>query len=616
MTSESCHYDCGEDRTHLNLPPYPDVSGLGVGIAYSISAALAICLVLFSYVFTYCLTALPRPENSASSQSGPQSNLIDKALLSWRLHSGPEQAHTNSLHATHQNRVQGALIKCMLVMSDFQLLTGISILISGFTQLPCGISAYHWQKIVYLAWLSSITHLCCLTFLREYFYQHKALLVWRVPGMIMLVVMLLVAMIPTGQYTWTAGVTSDSTFKANEPVPNPQSYAICFFYVAVDRSFHFEDDPDMLGWKAWILKGSRQRMVISAGLLGFGMLQRLCRLHPAPDRAYYQARKLMGRPVRAVLMLLYRHVKCDTWISYANLVFVYRPLLALNLSLQYFLDLLISMAFEILWLIVSFVWCTTWLWLPDRYERSASESGAFEWTYGQVMAILILLPPLISLAEGYMTDSSHSPKGEAASAQADRLVNVSSNSSNISVALPSHSPPPYSIGQHPDCDFYLSYSSFPPLMYAALANITIVTFAIIPVECQGSWEPLRLFKIIPKLPYYYTIQWMLAQFITSTLVSLAFEQGPQRRHWKQFAQQGTLFVLYLTQIQGPFWYERLNGVPKMSFRESLRGYPDKITESYLGTLFSVNFVWMMSLNLIIYVVSSVYGIWRKSRRVT
>lgn len=56
----------------------------------------------------------------------------------------------------------------MLTMSDFQLITGLAILISGFTQLQTGISAYHWQRLVQLAWFSSVTHLCCLTALRDY----------------------------------------------------------------------------------------------------------------------------------------------------------------------------------------------------------------------------------------------------------------------------------------------------------------------------------------------------------------------------------------------------------------------------------------------------------------
>lgn len=56
-------------------------------------------------------------------------------------------------------------------MSDLQILTGISILISGYAQLECGLSCYHWQVLVYLAWFSSLTHLSCLTLLRNYLCQ-------------------------------------------------------------------------------------------------------------------------------------------------------------------------------------------------------------------------------------------------------------------------------------------------------------------------------------------------------------------------------------------------------------------------------------------------------------
>jgi hypothetical protein len=85
----------------------------------------------------------------------------------------------------------------MLTMSDLQLLTGLSILISGYTQLHCGLSAYHWQKIVDLAWFASTIHLCRLTFLRNYLCDRKAERIWRLSAMGVLVLMLIVAIVFT-----------------------------------------------------------------------------------------------------------------------------------------------------------------------------------------------------------------------------------------------------------------------------------------------------------------------------------------------------------------------------------------------------------------------------------
>lgn len=60
------------------------------------------------------------------------------------------------------------LYQVVLAMSDQQLVTGLSIMISAYSRLDCGISVYHWKLITTLAWFSSATHLATLLFLRQY----------------------------------------------------------------------------------------------------------------------------------------------------------------------------------------------------------------------------------------------------------------------------------------------------------------------------------------------------------------------------------------------------------------------------------------------------------------
>jgi hypothetical protein len=107
-------------------------------------------------------------------------------------------------------------------MSDLQILTGLSILISGYAQLRCGLSCYYWQVLVCLAWFSSLTHLSCLTALRNYLYHRPEERVWRVAAMGIIVIMLLVALVPTGSYNWTSiEYPEDSAW--------PNDFAICYF---------------------------------------------------------------------------------------------------------------------------------------------------------------------------------------------------------------------------------------------------------------------------------------------------------------------------------------------------------------------------------------------------
>lgn len=87
-------------------------------------------------------------------------------------------------------------------MSDQQLVTGAALLASGYSQLHCGISAFHWQVMIYLVWYSSFTYLATLTVLRRYFKNNKPMRWWRVRVMFLIVTSLIAALIPTANEFW------------------------------------------------------------------------------------------------------------------------------------------------------------------------------------------------------------------------------------------------------------------------------------------------------------------------------------------------------------------------------------------------------------------------------
>ena len=91
----------------------------------------------------------------------------------------------------------------VLMFSDQQIVTGIGIMFASLYQMNnCGLSAYHWQIAVYLAWFSSITHLATLTLLRDYMVFNTGIRLFRLALMLVLFVMLLVALLPTGGKFW------------------------------------------------------------------------------------------------------------------------------------------------------------------------------------------------------------------------------------------------------------------------------------------------------------------------------------------------------------------------------------------------------------------------------
>lgn len=88
--------------------------------------------------------------------------------------------------------------KAILATSDAQIVTGLSILAGGFSQLNGGIAIFHWNIIAYLAWYPSVTHLCTLTFLRRYFQANPGIRMLRMILILLLGLMLAVALLPTG----------------------------------------------------------------------------------------------------------------------------------------------------------------------------------------------------------------------------------------------------------------------------------------------------------------------------------------------------------------------------------------------------------------------------------
>lgn len=150
-------------------------------------------------------------------------NTLDRSVLAnWRKPSSSAISWEPTLRTA------------VLMFSDQQLVTGSALLASGYAQLPSGLSAYHWQMIVYLAWFSSLTHLTTLTILRQYFRENTAARLWRTILMLVMVTMLGIALLPTGDARWS--------YYGDNSAGLP---ALCYFKRLVARSQEdrFECDP-------------------------------------------------------------------------------------------------------------------------------------------------------------------------------------------------------------------------------------------------------------------------------------------------------------------------------------------------------------------------------------
>ena len=158
--------------------------------------------------------------------------------------------------------------EAVLMFSDQQIVTGIALLASGYSQLPSGLDAYHWQILVYLAWFSSFTHLTTLTVLRNYFHDHPATRLWRIILMIVTVSMLGIALLPTGNQWWLSRLWTSAGLADTFGVP-----ALCFFQARNLKQQAFGMSPS---------ESAEQplSMIISISVLFFGYVTRMVKLWP------------------------------------------------------------------------------------------------------------------------------------------------------------------------------------------------------------------------------------------------------------------------------------------------------------------------------------------------
>ena len=132
-------------------------------IGFMLSAAMTLVLVIIYYLFL---------------EWHHTENLVDQA---WIKFVTPKSWRNLSL----QSRKNCSLVirSALLTYTDSQIITGIAILLAGYCQLACGISVYHWQVVVNLAWFSSLTHVASLAVLRKYFRKRPVLVNCRLAAM-------------------------------------------------------------------------------------------------------------------------------------------------------------------------------------------------------------------------------------------------------------------------------------------------------------------------------------------------------------------------------------------------------------------------------------------------
>lgn len=295
---------------------------------------------------------------------------------------------------------QSAVDQCILAYADLQIATGIGILTAAFSTMST-LSVYHLQVAIYLAWMSSNTHLTAVSLLQTEFRENKNKSTarrLRIAGMALLGVMLLVALVPTTGYNWLAiitrsrrrGHTYDSAFRETT-LSSAGIPARCLW----QRQYSGGLIPDV-AWSFIILIFS----YLWKGLLLFRPSQRFLTL---------SSRQKMQGPIQRRLDNIAATLAQDRRKPRRWPVLQYKLTLCLYLAVWALFELAQSFVMS-LWICgAGLVWGSFQILEPRRTIPSQTLDSENSWTFGQILPVLLLLVPILSFFEGYASTSVPSP---------------------------------------------------------------------------------------------------------------------------------------------------------------------------------------------------------------
>lgn len=296
-------------------------------------------------------------------------------------------------------RWKRATDQAILAYADQQIITGIAILAAGFSRLQ-NLSVYHLHVVIYLAWMSSNTHLTAVSLLQLEFRNQKSLTVRivRLTGMIVLALLLLVGLVPTTCVNWniivsqyqqvypSEGGVSDYLIAPAVPArcfwQNPtlggfQTVAICSFLILI-LSY---------AWKATLLFKTSHRF-----------FKNICRHH-----LQHHLAKRLDR----ILSKLRRNRQPPIWL-------LARYKLTLCIYLMIWISFELAESFLVsLWICgVGLAWGSGQILTIRQMVAPEVQKEENGWAFGQLLPVLLLAVPTTAFAEGYWCKSMPSTSSQ------------------------------------------------------------------------------------------------------------------------------------------------------------------------------------------------------------
>lgn len=331
----------------------PDISGKGVVLAFVLSAYITFLTTLVSYL---C-------------------GLVDEDLLS----SVDQKIFFIKPRAVKHPKAHAALRKAILALGDQQIVTGIAIMGAGFQGLRVGnISSYHFQIVLYLAWMSSSVHLSALTLLRSFLNRHKGLLGWRLCGMFALLTLLVVGLVPTMSNDW-------GIIHWPRMLPGRTGWGI----------------PARCFWGHLYGNGISPDAVLSLVILFWSYVWKVGALFH-PHRSWYN--RWIRFPIENLFIALLRR-PARRYLRTQNLWWLWAFRVALSPALAVFaiMEFFTSFAASIWLSALGLVFGTIQVEIPREQVLPYTRDEEDSWDFGQLVPLILLVQPIGAVCEHIWT---------------------------------------------------------------------------------------------------------------------------------------------------------------------------------------------------------------------
>ncbi|KAF5546631.1 hypothetical protein FNAPI_8789 [Fusarium napiforme] len=347
-SSYTCNSTC--EKYPKEVPSYGDIGGIGVTLAFVITAWIVVIVLVGYYLKVFDPKLDPfRKEGTQKRTKYP--NSIDYSVHEM-LQSIPWLKHDSKSISSGSSRLGTVLSSCVLTFADIQIFTSLAILIGA------------------------------LSFLRNHLANNPAKRAWRLVAMCTIQVML------------SAAVGLSMTFN-EEPWLNDRGGrpARCYFEDLVNpRSMAFQSAIKFIVLLVWGLA-----IRIAKTFEGFegGLRKTAARLEQRGNRHRRGYSGSTGRDWDHTFAHASLPRRVWSYFSVPILIGFYSIL-----SIQ--LDLFTSLLAEVYWLFFTIIWITARL-IKLRIPGNQDDS---EWTFGQILPIILLVAPLALATEAFYTTSA------------------------------------------------------------------------------------------------------------------------------------------------------------------------------------------------------------------